>query len=555
MIPSNKVSAASSKQTLCIDTELSNITHTTLGATGIGIAVGLPPGISAIWSSNVITLSGVPTERGQYNYTIPLMGGCGNFSATGTINVIPADNVSASSSTPTLCINTLLTNITHTTTGATGIGIATGLPSGVTALWSSNVITISGTPKEAGVFTYSIPLTGGCSNLNATGKITVTPANMVSVASTSPTVIINALLPLITHTTTGASGIITVTGLPSGVLPSWSANTITISGTPTESGIFNYRIALAGGCGDLNATGTITVLKDNMVHNLLCDQFVIDNKDIFINEPYDGVIILSYKGGNGKDFTGFSISSTGVTGLNLTLQNGKLTLGDGSIELMVKGVPADTGKAIFNLAFGSKACIIELPVTALLPKLSVIDCNNNQLIPDELGKNVEYTGVLKINYKGGNNGKVNPISISSTGVAGLTLTGDSRRLNPLGGTLSYTVTGTPTTTGIGGFTITIGDKTCQTLFKVIDNEVKMSSFFTPNGDGNNDRWEIPALVLYPESKVYIFDRTGKLLVEYSGDSPGWDGMISNIPASAGDYWYVIQITKEDFRKGHFTLIK
>ncbi len=553
--PSNKVSAASSKQTLCIDTELSNITHTTLGATGIGIAVGLPPGISAIWSLNVITLSGKPTEKGQYNYTIPLMGGCGNFSATGTINVIPADNVSASSSTPTLCINTLLTNITHTTTGATGIGIATGLPSGVTALWSSNVITISGTPKEAGVFTYSIPLTGGCSNLNATGKITVTPANTVSVASTSPTVIINALLPLITHSTTGASGIITVTGLPSGVLPSWSANTITISGTPTESGIFNYRIALAGGCGDLNATGTITVLKDNMVHNLLCDQFVIDNKDIFINEPYDGVIILSYKGGNGKDFTGFSISSTGVTGLNLTLQNGKLTLGDGSIELMVKGVPADTGKAIFNLAFGTKACIIELPVTALLPKLSVIDCNNNQLIPDELGKNVEYTGVLKINYQGGNNGKVNPISISSTGVAGLTLTGDSRRLNPLGGTLSYTVTGTPTTTGIGGFTMTIGDKTCQTLFKVIDNEVKMSSFFTPNGDGNNDRWEIPALVLYPESKVYIFDRTGKLLVEYSGDSPGWDGMISNIPASAGDYWYVIQITKEDFRKGHFTLIK
>ncbi len=555
VIPSNKVSAASSKQTLCIDTELSNITHTTLGATGIGIAVGLPPGISAIWSSNVITLSGVPTERGQYNYTIPLMGGCGNFSATGTINVIPADNVSASSSTPTLCINTLLTNITHTTTGATGIGIATGLPSGVTALWSSNVITISGTPKEAGVFTYSIPLTGGCSNLNATGKITVTPANMVSVASTSPTVIINALLPLITHTTTGASGIISVTGLPSGVLPSWSANTITISGTPTQSGIFNYRIALSGGCGEVSATGTITVLKDNKVDNLLCDQFILDNKDIYKDEPYEGVIILSYKGGNGNDFNGFNISSTGVTGLNLTLQAGKLVFGDGSIELMVAGVPTDTGKAIFNLAFGTKACIVELPVTLLLPKLSAIDCNNSQLTPDDLGKDVEYTGVLKIKYQGGNNGKVGPLTLSSTGVAGLTLKGDSLRLNPMGGTLSYKVTGTPTTTGVAGFTITVGDKTCQTQFNVIDSEVKLSSFFTPNGDGNNDRWENPALVFYPESKVYIFDRTGRLLVEYAGDSLGWDGMIGQIPASAGDYWYVIQVTKEDIRKGNFTLIK
>jgi gliding motility-associated-like protein len=191
----------------------------------------------------------------------------------------------------------------------------------------------------------------------------------------------------------------------------------------------------------------------------------------------------------------------------------------------------------------------------LLPKLSSIDCNNSQLTPDDLGKDVEYTGVLKIKYQGGNNGKVSPLTLSSTGVAGLTLTGDSTRLNPMGGTLSYKVTGKPTTTGVAGFTITVGDKTCQTLFNVIDNEVKLSSFFTPNGDGNNDRWGIPALVFYPESKVYIFDRTGRLLVEYSGDSPGWDGMIGQIPASAGDYWYVIQVTKEDIRKGSFTLIK
>jgi gliding motility-associated-like protein len=551
----NTVSAASSTPSLCINTVLTNITHATTGATGIGTAIGLPSGITASWSANVITLSGTPTESGSFSYTIPLTGGCGNISATGIITVNPISTVSTASSTPSLCINTVLTNITHTTTVATGIGTATGLPSGITATWSANVITLRGTPTVSGKFNYTIPLTGGCGNISATGTITVIPANTVSAASSNPTVIINTLLPSITHTTTGVSGIISVTGLPSGVLPSWSANTITISGTPTQSGIFNYRIALSGGCGEVSATGTITVLKDNKVENLLCDQFVLDNKDIYKDERYDGVIILSYKGGNGTDFTGFKLSSTGVNGLNLTLQAGKLAFGDGSIELMVEGVPADTGKAIFNLAFGTKACIVELPVTLLLPKLSSIDCNNSQLTPDDLGKDVEYTGVLKIKYQGGNNGKVSPLTLSSTGVAGLTLTGDSTRLNPMGGTLSYKVTGKPTTTGVAGFTITVGDKTCQTLFNVIDNEVKLSSFFTPNGDGNNDRWGIPALVFYPESKVYIFDRTGRLLVEYSGDSPGWDGMIGQIPASAGDYWYVIQVTKEDIRKGSFTLIK
>ena len=79
----------------------------------------------------------------------------------------------AASSTPTLCQNTALTNITHTTTVATGIGTATGLPAGVTAAWASNTITISGTPSQSGTFNYTIPLTIGCGTVNATGTITV----------------------------------------------------------------------------------------------------------------------------------------------------------------------------------------------------------------------------------------------------------------------------------------------------------------------------------------------------------------------------------------------
>jgi uncharacterized protein (TIGR02145 family) len=66
--------------------------------------------------------------------------------------------------------------ITIITRGATGIGTATGLPEGLTAAWSADVITISGTPEESGTFEYKIPLTGGCGSVNATGTITVNPA-------------------------------------------------------------------------------------------------------------------------------------------------------------------------------------------------------------------------------------------------------------------------------------------------------------------------------------------------------------------------------------------
>lgn len=98
----------------------------------------------------------------------------------GYITVNAVNNASIASSTPTLCVNTLLTNITHTTTGATGIGVASGLPTGVTANWNSNTITISGTPTASGTFNYTIPLTGGCGTVNATGTITVNAAPSIS---------------------------------------------------------------------------------------------------------------------------------------------------------------------------------------------------------------------------------------------------------------------------------------------------------------------------------------------------------------------------------------
>ncbi|KIA89138.1 T9SS type A sorting domain-containing protein [Kaistella jeonii] len=72
-----------------------------------------------------------------------------------------------------LCIGTSLINITFSTTGATGIGAATGLPAGVSSNFSSGVITLSGTPTASGTFNYSIPLSGGCGSVNATGTIKI----------------------------------------------------------------------------------------------------------------------------------------------------------------------------------------------------------------------------------------------------------------------------------------------------------------------------------------------------------------------------------------------
>ncbi|MNQ37898.1 hypothetical protein D3C85_514550 [compost metagenome] len=181
-----------------------------------------------------------------------------------TIGSTAPYTVSAASSIPNVCINSAITPVTHNTTVATGIennGVsgANGLPPGVSATWSSNVITISGTPTSAvgSPFNYSIRLTG-CSSTNAYATGTITVRTNTVTASSNPNICFGAGIN-ITHTTTGATGIGTITGLPAGVVANWNANTITISGTPTVTGSFPYTIQLIGGCGSINATGTIKV--------------------------------------------------------------------------------------------------------------------------------------------------------------------------------------------------------------------------------------------------------------------------------------------------------
>jgi len=135
-------------------------------------------------SSSVITVTGTSspivvtglTFGVNYIFSVVATNAAGGSPPiTTTTTVTPCTLNTAGTPSPiTLIVNTALTpSITITTTGATGIGTATGLPAGVTAVWASNVITISGTPTAAGTFNYTIPLTGGCGSVNATGTITV----------------------------------------------------------------------------------------------------------------------------------------------------------------------------------------------------------------------------------------------------------------------------------------------------------------------------------------------------------------------------------------------
>lgn len=80
-------------------------------------------------------------------------------------------------------------------------------------------------------------------------------------------------------------------------------------------------------------------------------------------------------------------------------------------------------------------------------------------------------------------------------------------------------------------------------------------YFTPNGDGYNDTWNVKGVSAQfnYRSTIYIFDRFGKLLKQIGTTGQGWDGTFNGRPMPADDYWYNIKFEDGRNAKGHFTL--
>ena len=82
-------------------------------------------------------------------------------------------------------------------------------------------------------------------------------------------------------------------------------------------------------------------------------------------------------------------------------------------------------------------------------------------------------------------------------------------------------------------------------------------FFTPNGDGINETWQIIGISseIYAKSRVYILDRYGKFLAGVNPKGLGWDGYYNGRKLPATDYWYVISLEDGRTVKGHFSLVR
>jgi gliding motility-associated-like protein len=420
--------AGTNIQTRCINTPISNITWSvTGGGTGATVA-GLPSGVTGSYSAGIYTISGTPNVSGTFNYTVTTTGTCTQTTATGRITVTPNNTITrtstAATENQTVCINTAITNIRYTTTGATGATF-TGLPAGVTGTWAANVININGTPTASGTFNFTITLTGGCGTITRNAVITVTPANTITLSSAAgtdnQTVCINTLLTTIRYSTTRATGA-TFSGLPAGVTGSWAANVITINGTPTASGTFTYTITTSGGCGPVTQTGTITVSPINTI--TLTSAAGTDAQNVCINNPLTS-ITYSTTGATGATFAGLPAGISGSWAGN---------------AIIISGTPTASGNYNFTITLTGGCGIVT--------KTGTIRVNPNNTITLTSGAATENqtvcinTAIVNIRY-------------TTTGASGATFSGLPAGVNGSWAASVINITGTPIASGSFNYTITL----------------------------------------------------------------------------------------------------
>jgi gliding motility-associated-like protein len=94
-----------------------------------------------------------------------------------------------------------------------------------------------------------------------------------------------------------------------------------------------------------------------------------------------------------------------------------------------------------------------------------------------------------------------------------------------------------TLTAVGAGNCTASD----TLLVKILLPVKVPNAFSPNGDGVNDRWEIPNLADYPNCRVQVFNRYGQVVYNSNGYSAPWDGTMKGKPLPLATYYYIIDL--------------
>jgi gliding motility-associated-like protein len=75
----------------------------------------------------------------------------------------------------------------------------------------------------------------------------------------------------------------------------------------------------------------------------------------------------------------------------------------------------------------------------------------------------------------------------------------------------------------------------------LEATIDIVTFFSPNGDGKNDTWQVREIDRYLNNQVWIYTRTGQEIFSAKPYGNNWNGIFEGTDLPEGSYYYRIDL--------------
>jgi gliding motility-associated-like protein len=534
----------------------------------------------------------------KISYAIPTANGCTVLPATTTITIIQGPHPIISYSAASFCnIITALQGVRLTGTGPIYGGAYSSSPSGLYInSFTGNIDPSRSAPGNYRIFYTILPENNVCDPVSVTTNVIITSASAAAISYASPFCNLLTLPQAVNLTGTGAFSAGVYNSYPAGL----HLNTATGEITPSLSSIGNYTVEYiipnSGGCTGVTITTTVSITNRPTAAISYADPFC---NSISTAMPVTLTGTGAFSGGFYTAPAGVAINSStgGITPIGSAVGTHQIVY---TIPTTLGCISAPVSTSVTILPVPepilSNFSICEDPTghvfrPALLntglsdPLYSCQWFFNGAPIPGVTSN--QYSAAVEGIYSVlATNRVTGCVSIEASASVSTAVTVEDF-ITYVSNTFSNNTTLTivvPGGTGpylfsidnspfqasnvfselnYGIHNVTITDvNNCTDVTKRI-MVLGFPAYFSPNGDGNNDFWNIYHFNTQPDAKIFIYDRYGKLLTQLNPLGPGWNGTYNGKMMPSTDYWFLVEYKDYDETgemvwqsfKSHFSMVR
>ena len=153
-----------------------------------------------------------------------------------------------------------------------------------------------------------------------------------AVATSNQTICFNSAIQNITYSFGGEATSATVTGLPTGLLTNINAGVLTISGTPTQTGTFNYEVTSVGCTTNIIKQGTIIINPLPSVSGLTSNTSICSGSDAIFTINGTAGSVVTYTINNGSNQT-VTIPTSGQATVTITAPTSNVVITLSNVSL------------------------------------------------------------------------------------------------------------------------------------------------------------------------------------------------------------------------------